>query len=287
MRDVNNGWLIRYFHSNTASAFFFLVTITIANFFFCVSILLFSLHILSSDESSIIINEQDRTSTSKLMDSFSHEDFSEWFRGFIDAEGNFFIQIIENRFKLVFTLCLHKDEFPLLKYIAKRLGVGNLYVREKTAIYTISSKYDLLKVFSILDKQSLNTSKNLNYVLFRQAYDLYFNRESIKVSFELRENMVNLKNQMNKKRWDFSQPPKHTINITRYWLLGFIEGNGYFSVNRSDYSLKFGIGQIYQERCVLEAIQTFILDLPGEYVAKRNKTSPVVKLATYNQGKDG
>nr|YP_010608737.1 apocytochrome b [Drechslerella dactyloides]WAN89817.1 apocytochrome b [Drechslerella dactyloides] len=25
MRDVNNGWLIRYFHSNTASAFFFLV----------------------------------------------------------------------------------------------------------------------------------------------------------------------------------------------------------------------------------------------------------------------
>ena len=25
MRDVNNGWLVRYIHSNTASAFFFLV----------------------------------------------------------------------------------------------------------------------------------------------------------------------------------------------------------------------------------------------------------------------
>ena len=25
MRDVNNGWLIRYLHSNTASAFFFIV----------------------------------------------------------------------------------------------------------------------------------------------------------------------------------------------------------------------------------------------------------------------
>ena len=25
MRDVNNGWLLRYLHSNTASAFFFLV----------------------------------------------------------------------------------------------------------------------------------------------------------------------------------------------------------------------------------------------------------------------
>ena len=26
MRDVNNGWLIRYLHSNTASAFFFSVS---------------------------------------------------------------------------------------------------------------------------------------------------------------------------------------------------------------------------------------------------------------------
>ena len=25
MRDVNNGWLVRYLHSNTASAFFFIV----------------------------------------------------------------------------------------------------------------------------------------------------------------------------------------------------------------------------------------------------------------------
>jgi hypothetical protein len=29
MRDVNNGWLIRYLHSNTASAFFFLVKICV------------------------------------------------------------------------------------------------------------------------------------------------------------------------------------------------------------------------------------------------------------------
>ena len=236
---------------------------------------------------SSIVNEEGHTSNKKNpLDSLSHEDFSEWFRGFVDAEGNFLIQIVENRFKLIFTLCLHKDEFALLKYIAQRLGVGDLSVREKTAIYTISSKDDLLKVFSILDKQSLNTSKNLNYVMFRQAYDIYFNRESIKVSFELREKMVYLKNQMNRKRIDFDQPPKHFINITRYWLLGFLEGDGYFSVNKSDYSLKFGIGQTSREIGVLEAIQTFILGLPGEYVVKRKNTGPV-KLTTYNQGKDG
>ncbi len=38
MRDVNNGWLIRYLHSNTASAFFFLVSlfVFIVCFYLCV-----------------------------------------------------------------------------------------------------------------------------------------------------------------------------------------------------------------------------------------------------------
>ena len=52
--------------------------------------------------------------------------------------------------------------------------------------------------------------------MFRQAYDLYFNRESIKVSMELRKIMSDLKNQMNKKRIDFNQPKGHSIHITRY-----------------------------------------------------------------------
>lgn len=34
MRDVSNGWLIRYFHSNTASAFFFLVYLHIGRGFY-------------------------------------------------------------------------------------------------------------------------------------------------------------------------------------------------------------------------------------------------------------
>jgi len=104
----------------------------------------------------------------------------------------------------------------LLNYIAQRLGVGNLSERENNVNYTVSSKNDLIKIFSILDKQSLNTSKNLNYIVFRQAYDLYFNRESIKVSMELRKIIIDLKNQMNTNRTDFNQPEGHSIHITRY-----------------------------------------------------------------------
>ncbi len=34
MRDVNNGWLVRYLHSNTASAFFFLVGYCVFSYYF-------------------------------------------------------------------------------------------------------------------------------------------------------------------------------------------------------------------------------------------------------------
>lgn len=255
MRDVNNGWLIRYLHSNTASAFFFVVSIHVFIFCFslCVSFIIFienpSVYSTPLGTNSSLPtklectgkgegNPGDLSSTgndsghisnqNNPLDSLSYEDFSEWLRGFIDAEGCFLIQVVQNRFKLIFTLSLHKDELPLLEYLARRLGVGNLSIREKSVSYTVSSKEDLAKIFIILDKRPLNTSKNLNYIMLRQAYDLYFNRESIKVSMELRKKMMDLKNQMNKKRIDFNKAKDHSIHITRYWLLGFIEGDGFF-----------------------------------------------------------
>ena len=118
--------------------------------------------------------------------SLSNEDFNEWFRGFVDAEGCFFIQKIDNRFKFIFTLCLHEAEVPLIRNIFQRLGAGNIQIRSSRVNYTISNKDGLSKIFSILDKKSLNTTKYLNYIAFRQAYNLYVNRESMFVEENLR-----------------------------------------------------------------------------------------------------
>ena len=219
------------------------------------------------------------------LDSLSDEEFREWLIGFVDSEGCFFIQSLDNRFRFMFSICLHKDEYTLLKYIAKKLGVGRLSVKEKYVDYIVSTKEDLLQIFSIFDKRYLNTSKILNYILFRKAYDLYFNRESIKVSLELRETLMKLKGQMNKNRKDFNPPKDHYINITPYWFLGFVEGDGYFSVNTKTCSLKFGIGQTSQEIGVMEAIQKFLFCLPGKHIIKRSNTN-FVKLGVYKQVKD-
>ena len=216
--------------------------------------------------------------------SLSDEDFHEWFRGFVDAEGCFFIQKLDNRFKFIFALCLHEAEVPLIRRISHRLGGGNIQIRSSCVNYTVSNKEGLSKIFSILDNKSLNTTKYLNYKAFRQAYDMYINRESRFVGEELKEKIIILKDQMNKKRVNFYLTEDHSIDISRYWLLGFIEGDGFFSVNKSDYSLKFGISQIYYENPVMEKIKYFLLNLPGEYSVKR-KNSNLVKLETYNQAK--
>lgn len=317
MRDVNNGWLIRYLHANTASAFFFLVlfAFNLICFYLCVIFYLKNytrlfappIHIPTLSASvlglvtqcsysgsgenkhgdlSSIENESHTINASTFplySNSLSDSDFSEWLRGFVDAEGCFYIHPIDNHFKLVFEFCLHLDELPLLKYLLQRLGIGRIYVKKKTVNYIISKKEDLLKFFSFFD--SLNTSKNLNYQNFKQAFYLYHNRGPKGVSTELREKVMGLKNEMNKKRINFNPLKGHSINITSYWLLGFVEGDGYFSSSLQQniyYSLKFGIGQTSSELGVLEAIQKFLYKLPGKYLVKRNNTN-LVKLETYNQ----
>jgi len=67
---------------------------------------------------------------------------------------------------------MHKDEASMLKAICERLKVGRVNVGAQFATFIVSSEEDLLNIFSIFDKTSLNTFKNLNYLCFRKGYQL-------------------------------------------------------------------------------------------------------------------
>ena len=90
-----------------------------------------------------------------------------------------------------------------------------------------------------------------------------------------KKELMTLKNLMNQKRVDFKQPVEHRINISPYWLLGFVEAEGYFSIAKTNHSLEFGIGQTLSELKVLEAIRNFLLNLPGSYKITRSDTNVV------------
>lgn len=87
-------------------------------------------------------------------------------------------------FKFRFDIYIHKDDTPMLKYIAQRLKVGYVYTGYHFSSYIVTSKSDLQKIFSIFDKYLLNTSKNLNYLMLKKGYELYFNSEnSLKIKW--------------------------------------------------------------------------------------------------------
>lgn len=228
----------------------------------------------------------------------SEENFMEWFRGLVDGEGCFLINVSgKGGISFKFSIYLHKDDVSMLKYIAQRLKVGNVYEGDHFASYNVGSRSELPKIIGIFDKNPLNTTKNLNFISFKKGYMLYFNRTSSRASPELREEILNIKNQMNKLQVNFKQPDEHEIKITPYWLLGLVEGEGYFSVARKTLRMEFGLGLTAGEIEVLKGIQEFLLGLPGQYKitrqdsnilgiivdrkAKNENSKPMARIYTY------
>lgn len=56
----------------------------------------------------------------------------------------------------------------------------------------------------------------------------------------------------------------HRTNITAYWLLGFIEGEGCFSINRgNNYRLDLILGNTYSNLELIQNWQVYLANLPG------------------------
>jgi hypothetical protein len=82
-------------------------------------------------------------------------------------------------------------------------------------------------------------------------------KASLNLKSNIKENILLLKYQMNDKIKSFVINNNHKINITPYWLLGFIEGEAWFYVKNQSFSLTFGIGQTI----LIQKTNTIILNL--------------------------
>jgi hypothetical protein len=69
---------------------------------------------------------------------------------------------------------------------------------------------------------------------------------------------------MNRLRLDYTMPKDKVINITPYWLLGFIEGEGCFSINKhNNYRLDFSLSQSSTNRDLMKSVKDYLENLPG------------------------
>ena len=205
-------------------------------------------------------------------------DLNEWLRGFVDGEGCFQISVRNNRpftFRFLFKIKLHKDDRALLDYLSTRIKIGQVYPKDGENVsssWEVAKKADLWRLIEIFDKHPLNTTKYLDYKLWREAFFMYQEMEKASVDKDkkttIKNNILALKEQMNDKRVSFVLPADHKINITPYWLLGFIEGVAWFYVRKQTFVLTFRLGQTITQKVVIEAIAQFLNNLIPENLPK-------------------
>ncbi len=215
-------------------------------------------------------------------------DLYEWLRGFVDGEGCFILSPIKARpftLKFVFKIKLHRDDRPLLEYLKTRIKIGKVYPKDIldkniSSTWEVFRKNDLLKLIKIFDKHPLNTSKYLDYILWRKAFLMYLESKEASVANKaiIKENILALKAQMNNKIESNILPSDHKINISPYWLLGFIEGEAWFHVKTKTFTLIFGIGQTINQKPVIEAIVKFLNNLIPENLSELKFNSNIINV---------
>ena len=242
-----------------------------------------------SQKYSLINKSNKRYYSTYTYADLADEDFLRWFSGFSDAEGNFSINFYKNKLgntssiSFRFNIELHIDDKDTLNFIKKKLNIGNhIAVYGNNCKFTVTHPKEIYMLIEIFDKYNLNTTKYLDYLDFKKAFKIYQERIKTVKDEEIFNRLLNLKKGMNSNRinWDF--PAKHNITITDYWLLGLIEGEGSFYLDRSKMEPNFSITQSNIQHSLIEAIKNYLIDKLGfnEYSVFKLKNSSVIAAIT-------
>ena len=189
--------------------------------------------------SSYAKNNKSSLSVNKTTLLENKELFSQWLVGFTDGDGTFSIARQNGTWSLKFKLGQSTYNLRLLHYVKNKLGVGSIYVEKNgnMAHFRIRDRKVLESViFPIFDKYSLLTSKQFNYLKFKEAFAILSNPTLSKSEKDtLVSNIVNRElpvdyispiwSIINNKVSDFASA---SLVMSKAWLVGFTEAEGSF-----------------------------------------------------------
>jgi len=144
------------------------------------------------------------------------------------------------RYSFEFTIKLHIDDENVLRTICLKLDIGRVVLRPNynTCSFEVGSEKELRILIKILDEHQLMGDKYLDYLNFREAFFLYFERSDL-VTETLKTKIEELRANHNTKRVTTVLPLNYKRTITDYKLLGLIEGEGSFFVQTHGLTPKF------------------------------------------------
>lgn len=183
----------------------------------------------------------------------------------------------------MFKIAKHFDDENVLRYIQKRLGIGNIRIYKDECIFNVTDKKGVNQLICIFDKYNLNTTKYLDYLDFKEAFNLYINRDE--TAEVIKDKILKLKQKMNINRINFDRSTEIVIN--KYWLLGFIEGDGSFFLKRDNLIPTFSLEIKITEVLVILKIKEFLennLGFDSYSLYKLKNTSNI--LVTLNKARN-
>lgn len=169
--------------------------------------------------------------------------------------------------RFFFRIVLHIDDIETLYYIQSRLGVGQVRKHgSHSAVFAVSDFSNIVnKIVPIFQENSLLTTKSLDFNEYLKAVNLKLNSLTDKLTDTDLSTIISIKESMNRSRNEFENfvfNPSSNLkspmfsSINKYWLLGFVEGEGTFGIkNLTPY---FQIGQHNRNVSILNSISLYL-----------------------------
>jgi len=157
-------------------------------------------------------------------------------------------------YSFVLEIGLHIDDIETLNTIKEKLKFkGNISIKNsKVAVLKIRNIDEIVNIIiPIFDKYSLLTKKRMDYLVWKEALDIYLNHPDLVKKLEI---ILDKTKNLNKHRdVNFDIDPK---DITKEWLIGFIEGEGSFYIDK-DNKVMFELGQRVESINTIKIIKTY------------------------------
>lgn len=150
-----------------------------------------------------------------------NKDFIEWFIGFSEGDGCFYI----TRGKSIFSIHLHIVDLPLLVEIKTQLNMGTIFIGKKSCLFTIKANQEIKTLINIFNGKIYLCKRKKQFILWANNYD-----NKYKMGFFVKD-------------YTFKPTLEHN------WLAGFIDAQGSFIVTVS--KRKPRQGMIIGQRIVL------------------------------------
>lgn len=201
---------------------------------------------------------------------------------------------------LRFSIELHIDDIEVLHEIKKKLGIGAVRINKtgQSAIFVVNSFEEINSVvIPIFNEFPLQTTKYLDFTSFKHAAiiksaakginrgrTIYnnFSKADLVLLKKLREGMNSGRSVLKPKEEELL---REKVSINKWWLLGFVEGEGTFGYKHLVPYFQIALNQ--KNLFVLEAIEGYFINtlkLPKDQEALKyslNKGTGVYSLVIY------